>query len=68
MNSAITITLYTAYSSRIYNITECRKNRWRFMHNKKYKKRIAMTEMHSLILFKQRQWRLKANKETVTKE
>ena len=36
------------------------------MHNKN-KKRIAMTEMHSLILFKQRQWRLKANKETVTK-
>ena len=38
------------------------------MHNKKKKKkRIAMIETQSLILFKQKQWRLKANKETVTK-
>ena len=47
MNSAITITLYTMYSSRIYNVKECRKNGWRFMQNKKFKnkikKRIAMT-------------------------
>ena len=33
----------------------------------KNNKRIAMTETQSLILFKQRQWRLKENKETVTK-
>ena len=58
------ITLYTTYSSRIYNITECRKNGWRFMQKKKI---IAITEMFSLMLFKERQWRLKANKETVTK-
>ena len=38
MNSAITITLYTTYISRIYNKTECRKNGWRFMQ--KIKKKI----------------------------